>query len=93
METWPSAQSPLQKLNSDNSSQKTRKSRYQNFLALSTFTRFLYFAPKILPRIVVPFPSSYNIFFTANIKSPFLANTTVFHNYLTSYFKYLTKRN
>ena len=32
VETLPSAQSPFQKLNFGNSSQKTRKSRYQIFL-------------------------------------------------------------
>ena len=31
---------------------KTRKSRYQTFLVLSSFTGFFYFIPKILPRIV-----------------------------------------
>ena len=38
--------------NFGSSSQKTRKSRYQTFLVLSSFTGFLYFAPNILPRIV-----------------------------------------
>ena len=47
-----SAQSPLQKLRFGSSSQKTRKSRYQTFLVLSSYTGFLYFAPNILPRIV-----------------------------------------
>ena len=47
-----SAQSPLQKLRFGSSSQKTRKSRYQTFLVLSSFTGFLYFVPNILPRIV-----------------------------------------
>ena len=32
IDTSPSAKSPSQKLNFGNSSQKTRKSRYQNFL-------------------------------------------------------------
>ena len=51
-ETQPSAQSPFQKLNFSSSSQKTRKSRYQTFLVLSSFTGCLYFVPNILPRIV-----------------------------------------
>ena len=48
----PSAQSPLQKLNFGSSSQKTRKSRYQTCLVLSSFTGFFYFVPNILPWIV-----------------------------------------
>ena len=43
----------FQKLNFGNNSQKTRKSRYQIFLDLSSFTGFIYFVPNILPRIVV----------------------------------------
>ena len=46
------AQSPFQKLNFGSNSQKTRKSRYQTFLVLSSFTGFLYFVPDILPRTV-----------------------------------------
>ena len=42
VETLSSAQSPFQKLNFGNSSQKTRKSRYQTFLVLSSYTGFLY---------------------------------------------------
>ena len=38
----------LQKLNFGNSSPKTRKSRYQTLLYLSSFPRFLYFVPNIL---------------------------------------------
>ena len=53
METWPSAQYLFQKLNFGNSSQKARKSRYQNFLVLSSFTGFIYFIPNILSKIVV----------------------------------------
>ena len=49
MET--SAQSPFQKLNYGNSIKK-RKSKYQTFLFLSSFTGFLYFVPNILSRIV-----------------------------------------
>ena len=52
VETYPSAQSPLQKLNFGNSSQKARKSRYQAFLALCSFTGFLYLIPNALPRLV-----------------------------------------
>ena len=52
VETEPSTQSPFQKLDFGNSSQKTRKIRYQTFLFLSGFTGFLYFVPNILPRIV-----------------------------------------
>ena len=48
---WPSAQSPFEKLNSGNSSQKTHKSRYQSFLVLFSLTGFLYFVSNILSRI------------------------------------------
>ena len=51
-ETWPSAQSPFQKLKFGSSSQKTCESRYQTFLVLSGFTGFLYFVPNNLPMIV-----------------------------------------
>ena len=54
VETYSSTQSPFQKLNLGNSSRKTRKSRYQTFLDLSSFTGFLYFVPNILSRIVGP---------------------------------------
>ena len=47
-----STQSPYQKLNIGNTSQKTRKSRYQTFPLQSSFTGFLCFVPNILPRIV-----------------------------------------
>ena len=53
VETQLSAQSPFQKLNFGNSSQKTHKSRYQTFLVLSSFIGLLYFVPNILSRIVV----------------------------------------
>ena len=53
VETQPSAQSSFQKLNVDNSCQKTRKIRYYIFEVLSNFTVFLYFVPNILARIVV----------------------------------------
>ena len=52
MKTEPSAQSPFQKLNFGKSSQKTRKRRYQAFLALSSFTGFLCFVPNTLSGIV-----------------------------------------
>ena len=52
VETQHSAQTPFQKLNSVNSSQKRRKSRYQTFLVLSRFTGFLHFARNILSMIV-----------------------------------------
>ena len=52
VQTQPSAQSPFQKLNFGNSSPKTRKSRYQTFLVLSSFTGFLCFVPNILSEIV-----------------------------------------
>ena len=42
VETLPSAQSSFRKLNFSNSSQKTRKGRYQTCLALSSFTGFYY---------------------------------------------------
>ena len=53
-QTWveTSAQSPFQKSNFGNNSQKTCKSRYQNFLVLSSCTWFLYFVPNILSRNV-----------------------------------------
>ena len=50
--TQPSAQHSFQKLNFGNSTQKTRKSRYQTFFILSSFTGFLYFVPNILSQIV-----------------------------------------
>ena len=46
-----SAQSPFQKLNFGNSSQKTQKSRFQIFLVLFSLTGFLYFVSNILSRI------------------------------------------
>ena len=52
MEIWPSAQSPFPKLKYGSSSPKTCRSRYQNVLVLSSFIRFPYFVPNILPRIV-----------------------------------------
>ena len=52
IQTQLSDQSPFQKLNFGNSSQKTRKSRYQIFLVLSSFTEFFYFVTNILSRIV-----------------------------------------
>ena len=48
----PISQSPFQKLIFGNSSQKSRKTRYQTCFVLSSFTGFLYFVPNILPRIV-----------------------------------------
>ena len=51
METKPSTQSSLQKLNVYNSCQKTRTIRYYIFEALSNFTVFLYSVPNILSRI------------------------------------------
>ena len=52
VEALRSPQSPLQKFNFCNSSQRTRKSRYQSFLYLPRFTRYLYLVPNILPKIV-----------------------------------------
>ena len=52
VETYPSAQSPFQKLNFGSSTQKTCKGRYQTFFVLSSFTGFLCFGPNILRRIV-----------------------------------------
>ena len=54
-ETHPCPLSPFQKLNFGGSSQKTRKSRYQTFLFLSSFTGFPYPVPNTLPRIVVQY--------------------------------------
>ena len=53
VERQPKVQSSFQKLNVDNSCQKTRKIRYYIFEVLSNFTVFLYFVPNILARIVV----------------------------------------
>ena len=53
VETQPSAQSSFQKLNVDNSCQKTCKIIYYIFEVLSNFTVFLYFLPNILSRILV----------------------------------------
>ena len=55
VETQASAQPSFQKLNMDNSCQKTPKIRYYYiFEVLSNFTVFLYFGPNILSRIVEP---------------------------------------
>ena len=55
VETQASAQPSFQKLNMDNSCQKTPKIRYYYiFEVLSNFTVFLYFEPNILSRIVEP---------------------------------------
>ena len=40
----------MSNLGGDNSSQKTRKIRYQPFLVLSNFTGFPYFVPKYFAR-------------------------------------------
>ena len=45
VEKQPSSQFNFQKLKFRNSSQKTRKGRYQTLLFLSRFTGFLYFVP------------------------------------------------
>ena len=47
-----SSQSSFEKLNFGNSSQETRKNRYQTFLGLSSFTDLPYYLPNVLPRIV-----------------------------------------
>ena len=47
------SQSSFQKLNVDNSCQKTRKTRYYIFEVLSNFIVSLYFVPNILSRIAV----------------------------------------
>ena len=52
VETYPRAQSPFQKLNFGTTPKSIRKSRYQTFLVLSSFTGFLYSVPNILPMIV-----------------------------------------
>ena len=52
VQTQPNSQSSFQKLNVDNSCQKTRKIRYYIFEVLSNFTVFLQFVPNILARIV-----------------------------------------
>ena len=62
LETQTSAQFLFQKLNVDNSCQKTRKSRNYIFDALSNFTVFLFLAPVILARIVdIPIAKYRNI--------------------------------
>ena len=52
VETHPSAQSSFQKLNVDNSCQKTSKIRHQIFEVLSNFSVIFYLVPNILSRIV-----------------------------------------
>ena len=55
---------PLEKLNPVNSNQKTSKTRYQTFPALSSFTGPLHFVPNTLPRIVgTKFQVKLTIFF------------------------------
>ena len=56
----PNPQSSFQKLNADNSYQKTRKIRYYIFEVLPNFIVSLYFAPNILSRIVVEFLQHWN---------------------------------
>ena len=53
METKACAKCHFKKLSFGNSSQKARKSGYQTFLVLSTFTGFLYIVPNILAGIEV----------------------------------------
>ena len=52
VQTQPNSQSSFQKLNVDNSCQKTRKIRYYIFEVLPNFIVSLYFVPNILSRIV-----------------------------------------
>ena len=52
VQTQPNSQSSFQKLDFDNSCQKTRKIRYYIFEVLPNFTVYLYFVPNILSRIV-----------------------------------------
>ena len=52
VEAQLSVQSSFQKLNVDNSCQRTRKIRYYVFEVLFNFTAFLYFVPSILSRTV-----------------------------------------
>ena len=52
LETQPSAQSSFQKLNVDNSCQKTRKIRNDIFEILFNFAAFLYYVQHILASIV-----------------------------------------
>ena len=47
----PSAESPPQKINSGNRSQKLPKCRCQSSFARSNFNGFLYFVPNILSKI------------------------------------------
>ena len=49
---YPSAQFPIQKLNFGNNTQNVRKSSYECFLVLFSFTEFLYFVSNIFSRIV-----------------------------------------
>ena len=52
LEMQRSAQSSFQKLDVDNSCQKTCKIRYYIFEPLSKFTAFFYFLGNAFPRIV-----------------------------------------
>ena len=52
VQTQPNAQPSFQKLNVNNSFQKTRKIRYYIFEVLSNFIVSIYFVPNILSRIV-----------------------------------------
>ena len=52
VEMQPSAQSSFEKLNVDNTCQKTGKIRYYIFEILPNFTVSLYFVPNILSRIL-----------------------------------------
>ena len=58
MQTQPNAQSSLQRLNVDNSCQKTRKITYYICEVLLNFIVSLYFVPNFLSRIVVQRPKS-----------------------------------
>ena len=53
VKTQPSAQLPFQKLNFGDNSQKTRKGRYQIFLAMYSLTGLLHPIQNILPKFVV----------------------------------------
>ena len=53
VQTQPNVQSSFQKLNVENSCQKTHKTRYYIFEVLPNFIVSLYFVPNILSRIVL----------------------------------------
>ena len=97
VETQRSVQSSFQKLNVDNSFQKTCKIRYYIFEVLSNFTVFFYFVPNILARIAVSlcFVNACTITETLFVTS--MLNQTQYFSYfiffIFSYFWYLINKD